>query len=145
MPDLYQALRRIWHRPAMPLLCVAALALAISASSVIFAAVYAVLLNPLPFADSGRLVSLWSSDLRHGNKEVEISYDDFREWQRHNKVFSNAALISSVNLDYTVTGRGEPTQVEGTIVTADFFRTLSVAPRLGAYSLRPTTFPTRLP
>jgi len=145
MPDLYQALRRIWHRPAMPLLCVAALALAISASSVIFAAVYAVLLNPLPFADSGRLVSLWSSDLKHGNKEVEISYGDFREWQRHNKVFSNAALILSVNLDYTVTGRGEPTQVEGTIVTADFFRTLSVAPRLGAYSLRPTTFPTRLP
>jgi putative ABC transport system permease protein len=115
----------------MPLLCVTALALAISASSVIFAAVYAVLLHPLPFADSGRLVSLWSSDLAHGNREVEISYGDFREWQRRNQVFSHAALISSVNLDYTVTGRGEPMQVEGTIVTADFFQTLGVPPRLG--------------
>lgn len=115
----------------MPLLCIAALALAISASSVIFAAVYAVLLHPLPFPDSDRLVSLWSSDPAHGNKEVEISYGDFREWQRRNQVFSKAALISSVNLDYTITGLGEPMQVEGTIVTADFFQTLGVAPRLG--------------
>ncbi len=47
--DLHTTLRRIWQRPAMPLLCIAALALAISASSVIFSAVYAVPLHPLPF------------------------------------------------------------------------------------------------
>jgi putative ABC transport system permease protein len=129
--DLRHALRRMGYRPALPLLCIAALALAVSASSVIFSAVYAVLLHPLPFAESNRLVTLWSSDLQHGNKEVEISYADFREWQRRNTVFTNAALISSVNLDFTITGRGEPMQVEGTIVTADFFPTLGAKPLAG--------------
>ena len=83
--------------------------------------------------------------MKHGSKEVEISYGDFREWQRRNNVFLHAALISSVNLDYTVTGRGEPMQVEGTIVTRISFRRWVWRPAWAACSHRRTTCPTRLP
>lgn len=55
----------------------------------IFSAVYAVLLHPLPYFEPERLVSLTGSDLsRPGGHEVEISFGDFREWERRNHVLA---------------------------------------------------------
>lgn len=89
------AWRRLSARPVLTLLSVAALGLVIGAGSVIFSAVYAVLLHPLPYFEPERLVSLTGSDLsRPGGHEVEMSFGDFREWERRNHVLAGGALYS---------------------------------------------------
>ena len=127
------AIRRLVRNPVPAVLSIAALGLAIGAGSVIFSAVEAVMLRPFGFAHADRLVSLWSTDARQPGTPVEISFGDFKDWQRRNNggALDTAALISSVNLDYTLTGLGEPAPVEGTLVSPEFFQTVGSGAALG--------------
>lgn len=96
----------------------------------IFSVVNAVILRPLPFPDSDKLVEV--AELRdvHGSTAVSaVSYPNFLDWRARNHVFSNIA--SYRDADATLTGSAEPEQIPIAIVSADFFRVLGVEPVLG--------------
>src|SRR5256885_4390018 len=81
-----------------------ALALGIGANSAIFSVVNAVLLRPLPYDQSDRLVYLTERHPKYDS--MSISYPDFADWRAQNHVFENIGVVNY--RDYNLRGRGEP-------------------------------------
>ena len=85
--DIRYALRQLRRSPGFTATAVLMLGLGIGASVAIFAFVDAALIKPLPYADPTRLADV----AEHGVAfpRSNISYQDFRDWQRLDKVFSS--------------------------------------------------------
>jgi hypothetical protein len=93
----------------------------------LFSVVKAVLLNPLPYPDSNRLV--WVAAILDGN-ESRTSMPDFDDYKAGSRAFDAIAAYSEAPL---VAGGGEaPERITGTMVTEDFFDLLGVQPALSA-------------
>jgi len=135
LPILWQeainCARQLTQSRAFTLPAVIGLALGIGATTTIFSVYHALLLGSMGFEDVGRLVSLWPTDAQHGQQHVEVCYADLREWRSRASLLSEVALASSVNLDFAITGSGQPQQVESTTVTGNFFRLLGTKPAAG--------------
>jgi len=78
--DLRQAGRALTGRPGFSAVVVTTLALGIAANSVIFSVVDAVLLEPQPYPDSGRLTMLYTDNRIQGWPRDVSSYPNFRDW-----------------------------------------------------------------
>jgi predicted permease len=131
--DARYSFRMLWKSRVFAFVAVIALALGIGANSAIFSVVNAVLLKPLPFAEQERLVVIWKRDRTANNPFVELSVPEFLDWQKQTGVFENIAAMPTTvyGYGYTVTGRGEPFQVESARVSASFFPTLGARAALG--------------
>jgi putative ABC transport system permease protein len=129
--DLCDALRTISRRPGTTVVAVLILTFGIGVTTTIFSVVDAVLLRPLPYIDSDRLVVIWQSDRTRNQPFIEISYPAFREWRERTRLFESIAAMPSVNFEMALTGRGEPVAIEGRAVTADFFSLLGTEAALG--------------
>jgi putative ABC transport system permease protein len=114
----------------------ATLAVGIGAATALFSVAHAVVLRPLPYAHADRLVMLWQQDLDRGQPFVEMSYPAFRDWRAANPVFEDLAGLMSTNESCTLTGRGEPVELTGRLVSWSFFQVMGVPPALGR-TLRP--------
>jgi len=128
MEDLRYALRGLRRSPGFTAVAVIALALGIGANTAIFSVVNAVLLRPLPYRDSGRLVVV--DERRITGPEVHnVSPANFLDWREQNRVFDpiSAAFLWGVNL----TGRGEAEQISGLQVTSNLFTLLGAQAELG--------------
>ncbi|HEY1262177.1 MAG TPA: ABC transporter permease, partial [Terriglobales bacterium] len=125
--DLRYALRQLWKSPGFALAAVVVLGLGISASTAIFAFVDAALIKPLPYAAPRRLVEATGSLalMPRGN----LSYLDYLDWKRLNQVFSSFAVHNGAGYVLQTAAGGEP--VFAARVSAEFFRTLGIAPALG--------------
>ncbi len=120
-------LRMLRKNPGFTAVALATLALGIGGNTAIFSIVNGVLLNPLPFPQPDRLVTLHES--KPNFEQGSISYPNFLDWQRDNRTFSSMAV--SRRYAFSLTGRGEAEQVNAEFVTADFFPLLGVNPILG--------------
>ena len=130
LQDLRYGFRMLRKNPAFTIIAVLTLALGIGANSSIFSAVEAVLLRPLPYKDSARLVVIWSDmHRRHGPVHEWTNAADFYDWRTQNKSFEDMALFDTWGP--TLTGRGEPVILSGAAVTYSMFSTLGVSPALG--------------
>jgi len=125
--DIRFAARTLRKNVGFTVVAVATLALGIGGNTAIFSTVNGVLLNPLPFPDPDRLVTLHES--KPNFEQGSISYPNFLDWQRDNRTFSSMAV--SRRDSFSLTGRGEAEQVKAEFVTADFFPLLGVNPILG--------------
>lgn len=125
--DARYGLRMLLKQPGFTALAVLMLALGIGATTAIFSVVNAVLLHPLPYPQADRLValSLNDSDGELGN----TGYATFVDWQARARSFEQLALIRPWG--GTLTGQGEPENIQGMRVTPDYFKLLGVAPALG--------------
>ncbi len=103
------------------------LALGIGGNTAIFSIVNGVLLNPLPFPQPDRLVTLHES--KPNFEQGSISYPNFLDWQKDNRTFSSMAI--SRRYSFSFTGRGEAEQLNAQFLSADFFPLLGVNPILG--------------
>jgi predicted permease len=119
--------RQFRHVPGHAVPVALLLALGIGANTAIFAVLQAVLLQPLPFPDADRLVTL--NQLHQNTREVSISWPNAADWRAQNRSFSDFAITQGANV--TLTGRGGAERVPAAFVTADLFSTLRVAPLLG--------------
>jgi predicted permease len=140
LQDLRYALRTLRRDRAFTIITVVILALGIAANTAVFSVVNTVLLRPLPFPDSGRLVWLESgrsldATLRDAAGLSGLTYTvaAYEEFQRHNQSFQQVAGFNPFygNGEFTLTGRGEPEAVLGVMVAENFFQTLGVQPMLG--------------
>jgi predicted permease len=124
-------LRRLAKSPGYTIGVVATLALAIGATSAMFSAVHAVLLNPLPIRDPGRLVIIWGNDPQRNYGVVEYSYNQFEELSTASRSFSQTALVGSTTWSAVLDGQGEPVKIESAGVSSGFFDTFGARPVLG--------------
>jgi len=125
--DLRYGLRMLRKNPGFTTVALLTLALGIGANTAVFSIVNGVLLNPLPFPDSDKLVTLFES--KPNFREGSISYPNFLDWQHDNHAFTSIAAYRPDTV--SLTSAGEPEQVRGEMVSADFFSILGVKPVLG--------------
>jgi putative ABC transport system permease protein len=126
--DLQYAGRQMMKSPGFAVVAVLTLALGIGANTTIFSVVNGVLLNPLPYPDSSRLVVLFHH--KPNFSKGSISYLNFLDWQRDNQSFDAMAAYRNAG-GFTLTGAGEPENVKGEMVSAGFFELLGVNPIVG--------------
>jgi predicted permease len=125
--DLIYAIRTLRKSPAFAAIAILTLALGIGANTALFSVVNGVLLNPLPYPHSDRLVTVYAST--PGVDRGPVVYLNFLDWQRDTQTFASMALYR--NQDYNFTSRAEAERLTGYMVSADFFSTLGVPPILG--------------
>jgi len=126
--DLRYGLRQLRKSPAFAVTAVLTLALGIGGMTAVFSVVEAVLLRPLPFKDSGQLLSLheW---VREDPHEFNVTAPDVVIFQRESKAFSGEG--GYIAAGYDVTGAGAPFHAAAERVTASLFPVLGVDPLLG--------------
>ena len=129
--DIRSGFRSLLHRPAFTAIIVVTLALGIGATTAIFSVVNAVLLRPLPFPESERLVTLINVNQKDGENMPAITWPDFADWRAQNQSFEKLAGYSTREL--TLTGAGEAARLHGAMATSDLFPMLGVSPQLGRY------------
>lgn len=129
LQDIRFALRS-WRRNPLPtLIALVALALGIGANTAIFSVVHAVLINPLPYPQDDRLMTLWLDNRLQGWPQDVTSYPNFEDWRAGGETFAEMAALSH-QLD-TITGIGEPHRVRVTAVSPRFFDVLGVPAAIG--------------
>ena len=67
---------------------------------------------------------LWQRDAERGQPFVEMSYPTFRDWRASNPCFEDMAGLPSTNQSWTLSGRGEPVELVGRLVSWSFFDVL---------------------
>jgi putative ABC transport system permease protein len=111
------------------IVAVLTLAIGIGANAAIFSVVNSVLLRPLPFPESQRIVWIWETDENRNVHRGTASQAEFLDWRDRNHSFEELAAWRE--LFFTLTGNGEPEQNWGSQVSGNFFRLLRVKPVLG--------------
>jgi predicted permease len=126
--DLRYGLRMLRKSPGFTVVAVLTLALGIGANTAIFSVTYGILLKPLPYPDSSRLLQIWLGNSKLGT----IAYmrtQDFREIASQSDVFEQlAGYREGVS---TIQGTGGPESVQTSFVSGNFFTALGARPLLG--------------
>lgn len=129
--DLRFGARVLAAKPGFTFITMLTLALGIGANTTIFSVINSLLLRPLPFYETERLVMVWESQVSDPRSRDIASAPNFQDWQRQNDVFTNMAFFDSGGNGYNLSGDGEPERVAGDRVSAGFFEVLGVKPQLG--------------
>lgn len=133
--DLKFALRQVRKSLGFAVTAVLMLAFGIGATTAIFSIVEGVLLRPLPFPDSDRLVvlsdHLQGIKIASGGDEVGVTVPDIIAYSRDTHSFT--ALGGYQGAAFELSGTREPAQVNASRLTAGIFSALGVAPQLGRY------------
>ena len=130
MNDFIFALRQLRKSPGFTFVAVLTLALGIGANTAIFSLVNGVLLRPLPYPDSQRIVSFEGRNPAQGINASNISFPDFVEWSKQSDLFAASVVYYTGNSNLAAEN-AEPERVPRAGVTADFFKVLKVQPALG--------------
>ena len=127
--DLRYGARTLRRNPGFAVVAILTLAIGIGANVVIFSVVNGILLKPLPFPDSRRVVTIWETDANRNINRGMASAPEYLEWREMNHVFQELSCWRA--LYFTITGGGEPERVWGSQVSGNFFRMLRITPILG--------------
>ena len=127
MHDLQYALRSLARQPGFCVSAVLTLALGIGVNTTMFSVFDAVVLHPLPYRDSNRLVLIWQKP--PSGKEAAVAAVNYLEWGKQTKSFER--LLGMRNLFFSYRGRGESHQLLGAEVSRGFFAALGLPPVLG--------------
>ncbi len=128
LQDLRYALRQLIHSPGFALAAVVSLALGIGATAAVFSVVWAVLMNPYPYAAPDRMVHMRLRDKDGQERGANLTG---QQWQviRKSPAVEDAFISDQQNL--TVTGHDLPEDVQGDYVTSNMFQFMGVPPILG--------------
>jgi putative ABC transport system permease protein len=118
--DIRYGVRMLWKSRGITAIVILALALGIGANTAIFSVVNTVLLRPLPYDDSEKLVLL--NEKSPVLDEMSISYPNFTDWRTHNQTFENIAVYNRGS--YNLTGSGEAERIRVGQMSADMFTVL---------------------
>jgi putative ABC transport system permease protein len=127
LQDLRYAIRQLRQSPSFTAVALVTLALGIGANTAIFSVVNAVLLRPLPYPHSNRLVFMAESSQQI--PDMSISMADFDDWRSTSSVFESTVAYQTDSA--TLTGQGEAQELSLRRVTSGLFHTLGVKPVQG--------------
>jgi putative ABC transport system permease protein len=125
--DAGYAMRGIARVPLFSLIVILTLAVGIGANTAIFSAVYAVLLKPLPFPSSERL--LWLGEGSAKADGISVTWVNFEHWLKENRSFEEMAGFEGADL--TLTGRGQALITHAGLVTSEFLQLTGSRPMIG--------------
>ena len=125
--DLTYGIRMLFKKPTFTAVVVLTLALSISATTLVFSVVNALLLRSLPYSNPDQLINVWS--VFKSNNKAYASAGNLREWQERNQSFQGLAAYDS--LKFNLTGGDRPEAVDVAIVSANLFPLLNVQPIRG--------------
>jgi putative ABC transport system permease protein len=127
--DVRYALRTLRRNPVFALVVILTLALGIGANTAMFSIVNAVLLRPLPYPDSGRLVRV---DERHSDERAyNLTYATFLDLRRTSRTLTDLAAYRWWT--FNLTGDAQPESVPGALVSAEYFSALRLQPAAGRF------------
>jgi predicted permease len=127
--DIRFGVRMLRKHPGFAGVVVLTLGLGIGATTAVFGAVNGVLLAPLPFADSDRLVTLWQQDRSQGGERDALSPANFLDVRDRGRSFAGVAAMEPFGLD-RITPDG-PEAIDTWLVSEGFFQVLGTPARLG--------------
>jgi len=131
--DLKFGVRLLAKTPGFTAIAALSLALGIGANTTIFTLINAVLLNPLPVEEPSRLVAVFTTDERNTggfNSFMQTSALNFRDLRDKNDVFVGLTAHQGLALNIS-SGKGEPQQIFGELVTGNYFTLLGAKPLIG--------------
>jgi len=126
--DLAYTARGLVREPGFAIATILVAALGIGANTAVFSITDRVLIRPLPFPDSDRIVKLWESTPESGRQNV-VSAPNYRDWRRMSSSFESMGAYTGERM--TLRGHGDPRQLAGVGVSSEVFTTLSAKPLLG--------------
>lgn len=127
LQDLRYGARMLLKSPGITFVVILALALGIGANTAIFSVVNSVLLRPLPYDESDRLVFL--NERSQVLDNMSISYPNFKDWREQNSSFEKIGVYNRAS--YNLIGSGEPERFVAAQASADLFAALRVNAALG--------------
>ncbi len=127
LQDFRYAVRTLAKSPGFTLVAVLTLALGIGANTAIFSAVNAVLLKPLPYPGSDRLVQVMSTGFR--GMRFGVSFPDLHDLRALSQDFTGVAAVRTQR--HNLTGAGDPRDVQAAAVTANLLDVLQLRPEIG--------------
>ena len=129
LQDFRFAFRMLRKNPGFSAVAILTLALGIGANTAIFSVVYAVLLKPLPYADSEQLFTVFQQGTKDAKNKNGFSFANMRDFREQTDVFLSLSGVQAHQL--TLTGHGDPFVIDTSVVTPDLFTTFQVQPILG--------------
>jgi len=125
--DLRYAGRMLVKTPGFTAIAILTLALGIGANSAIFSVVNAVLLRPLMYRDSEKLIRLYEGLPQGGTGSVSVP--NLKDWREQNTAFSEIAAYQFGNFNLSI--QDQPERIVGANVSSEFFDVLGTRAQLG--------------
>ena len=129
--DIRYGIRSLSKRPGFALVAIITLGLGIGANTAIFSIVNAVLLRPLPFKDPERIVLMWGylPKLAQTTDKLPSAAPNYLALKNQSQSFEQLSAFRSWS--WQLTGGGEPEQLHGARVSANFFAAVGANPIIG--------------
>ena len=131
--DVRFALRSFRKQPGFTAVAVLVMGIGIGAVTVMFAALEAVVLRPLPYPEPDRLAWVWS--LTPAHQQNTVSALDYLDYRDQCDDFETLASYFALRANAILTGSGEPERVPQTLVSSNFFAALGARPAAGRFFL----------
>src|SRR5580704_107890 len=129
MSDLRFAVRQLYKSPAFAITALATIAICLGANLAIFAVINSVLLRPLPFPQSDRLVTIFNTYPKAGVENDGSSITNY--YERRGNIPAFESLSMYMERAETVGDPGSMQQEEIVRISPEFFTTLGVSPAIG--------------
>jgi predicted permease len=129
MHHIRVACRALVKSPAFTLGAVLTIAVGIGANTALFSVFDRLVLHPVTLADPSSLVAIWAVNPSLNLAAPAVSWARYEDTRAHARSF--ARLANSAFDNFTLTGNGDPEQLNGLRVTASFLQTLGVSPAYG--------------
>jgi predicted permease len=123
--DVRLGLRSLVHSPVFTVVTVLSLALGIGANTAIFSVVNGLLLKPLPYPESERVVDVWHTPPQQsfpGLDKFSVSPANYIDWKAQSTVFEQIAIYTYTG--FSLSAGADPLPLIGAAVSTDFFSVL---------------------
>jgi putative ABC transport system permease protein len=140
LQDIKYALRSLRAAPGVFTVAALSLALGVAVNVTLFAGVDILLLRPLDYPNTERLLQVWSDNKERGWSRNSISLPDFVDWRKESTSLSYAAYAGG---SYNLADGDRPDRVTGLRVSPNFFSLLGLAPAQGRFFLEEEETPGR--
>jgi putative ABC transport system permease protein len=125
--DLRYAFRALARTPGFTITVILTLALGIGATTAMISAVKPILFSPLPYPNADRIIMIY--DRSDAGSRLDVTFGTYSELGERSKSFDKLAVAD--RWKPAIAGEGDPEQLDGDRVSADYFRVLGIEPAWG--------------
>jgi predicted permease len=127
--DIRYAFRTLRHNPGFASVAILSLALGIGANLSCFASLSAMVLNPYPYPDLSRIMTVSDTRINAPAERNPVASANYLDWKRGTRSFDYLAAYR--DWDVNLTDRNHPDHLHAALASPDFFNVLGMAPLLG--------------